>query len=368
MRSNANKLIRNVIDKRIAGRKETKDCVIWQVVPQNRKARVRIQGSSKDIWASYPQSWEETPPWLKAGNVARINFTGGIRGRIELVGVGHLRPTPYDGTDAMPDTGAADDDLLSGGLVYPIPLNNRMAVYVRTGTYRINEITYTLGPKVMGVGDDMILGDGCPLGITAAVVDIDSCASGYFRTDLIVVGTDGVVDYVKGTAATSSPVTPSVPSDHILLNSVFVHGGLTAITYNEIGQTYAEPTPCGLRIVVDDDEITWSDSTPYTYIYVYPVDQYGNNIGVEDQTYVNAQMMVGTGTLEAESGSTTETGVEVGGYIRGIWTQRVRFKYTSDHTVDDESPYILFELANTQVSISGYTKITLLDALGEELR
>lgn len=315
MRSNSNKLIRNILEKRIAAHKETKDCIIWEVVPQNRKARVRIQGSSKDIWASYPQSWEQTPPWLKAGNIGKLCFTGGVRGRIELIGTGQLRPTPYDGTPAMPDTGNGGDDLLSGGLVYPIPLSPRMAVMVATGGYRINGTAYALGPKIMGVGGTMYMGDGCPMGTTAAIVNIDSVASGYYRYDLICVGVDGVVDYVKGTATASGtePALPAVPADHVFLGRVFVYPGLTAITANELSAYYTPPVVT--NIVMSASPSTFVGGDPILVnlsITATLKDQYGNTITVPGENRWSFLKIYGLGTMYFSGGeSTSDNNVKI---------------------------------------------------------
>lgn len=314
MRVNGNKLIRNVIDKRVKSRKESKDCIIWEVLPDQKLVRVRIQGSSKDIYAAYPVSWEQTPPWLKAGNIAKITFTGGIRGRIELTGTGHLRPTPYDGTDSMPPSGTSDDDVLSGGLVYPIPLNQRMAVMVATGSYRIGDTVYTLGPKVMGVGDPMLMGDGCPMGNTAAIIDIDSVASGYYRYDLICVGIDGVVDYVKGTAvaAGTEPTLPAVPASHVMLGRVFVYPGLTAITANELTSYYTQPKVAYLTVTSNPTFLDPLDSVSKTlHITATTKDQYGNTVNLVGPLRFSFQLLAGSGTLSVPGESTMEYGEKI---------------------------------------------------------
>jgi hypothetical protein len=318
MRANNKKFLGNRTEKRISRHKESKDCIIWEVYPQNRVARVRIQGSSKDIMAKYPQSWEETPPWLKKGNVARIVFTGGVRGRVELIGTGHLRPTPYDGSSAVPETGASDDGVLSGGSVYPIPLNPRMAVIVKTGTYQINGTSYALGPMTMGVGDTVYMGDGIVMGETAAVINIDSVASGYYRYDLICVGTDGVVDYVKGTAVAegTEPTLPDLPADHVMLGRVFVYPGLTAITANELNSYYVEPNITSLSLEVRLNSpygaiITSLDildsADKLLCIVATAKDQYGNNVRISGISTYSFQFMYGDGELYTASGdSTTE--------------------------------------------------------------
>jgi hypothetical protein len=317
MRANNKKFLGNKTERRISRHKESKDCIIWEVYPQNRVARVRIQGSSKDIMAKYPQSWEETPTWLKKGNVARIVFTGGVRGRVELVGTGHLRPTPYDGSAAMPTTGASDDGVLSGGNVYPIPLNPRMAVMVKTGTYQIGGVSYSLGPMTMGVGNTVYMGDGVVMGQTAAVITIDSVASGYYRYDLICVGTDGVVDYVKGTAVAegTEPTLPDLPADHVMLGRVFVYPGLTAITENELSSYYVAPdvTSLSLEVRLNSrygtiiDHLDSSDMADKVLCIVATTkDQYGNTVTLSGTLTFGFQFIYGAGTLYTADGVETD--------------------------------------------------------------
>lgn len=313
MRANNKKFLGNKTERRISRHKESKDCIIWEVYPQNRVARVRIQGSSKDIMAKYPQSWEETPTWLKKGNVARIVFTGGVRGRVELVGTGHLRPTPYDGSAAMPTTGASDDGVLSGGNVYPIPLNPRMAVMVKTGTYQIGGVSYSLGPMTMGVGNTVYMGDGVVMGQTAAVITIDSVASGYYRYDLICVGTDGVVDYVKGTAVAegTEPTLPDLPADHVMLGRVFVYPGLTAITANELSSYYVAPkvTSLVLEVRYNNNVITswlYNNFDKILTIRATTKDQYGNTVTLSGPLTFSFQILNGEGTLYNSLGESTD--------------------------------------------------------------
>lgn len=315
MRTNSNRFVRKIVDRRIKSRKETKDCIIWEVLPLQKLARVRIQGSSKDIYASYPISWEETPPWLKKGNIAKINFTGGLRGRIELVGSGHLRPTPYDGSDATPAAGVSNDDLLTGGLANPIPLNPRMAVYIRTGTYRINGVTYVLGPMTMGVGDTHYLGDGIPMGIAAAVVNIDAVADGYYRYDLICVGVDGVVDVVKGVPAASgtAPVLPTLPADHVQLGRVFVYPGMTAVTANELSTYYTPPVVTNLIMTVHSYNYTHTAIGQPHIIEVYceTKDQYGNDIRITGPLTLSFEYLSGAGSIYTDEEATDEKSTRI---------------------------------------------------------
>lgn len=310
MRTNSNRFVRKTVDRKIKAKKETKDCIIWEVLPLQKLARVRIQGSSKDIYASYPISWEETPPWLKKGNIAKINFTGGLRGRIELVGTGHLRPTPYDGSAAKPPDGISNDDVLTGGLANPIPLNPQMAVYIRTGTYRINGITYVLGPMTMQADSDMLLGSGIPMGSASAVVTIDPVATGYYRYDLICVGTDRVVDVIKGIPAASgtAPVLPTLPADHVQLGRVFVYPGMTAVTANELNSYYTPPVVTNLVLTVNNYNYTrTATGQPHILeIYCETKDQYGNNIRITGPLTLSFEFASGQGSIYTDEEATED--------------------------------------------------------------
>jgi len=133
------------IERKVANRVETKDAMVWDVFPTTKTAWVRIQGSDTNIIAYYPEGWEQTPFWLKKGCVVKINFTGGNRNRVELIGQGNIKPTWTTGTVTTPTLDTSEDTLLTGGHILPIPGTPRMSVIVTDGSYRIGGVTYYLG-------------------------------------------------------------------------------------------------------------------------------------------------------------------------------------------------------------------------------
>lgn len=308
MRLYGKRFIGRNVERRISSRAETKDAIVWDVLPLQHVARVKIQGSSTLIIAKYPQGWVQTPEWLKPGNVVKVNFTGGNRSRCELFGQGYLRPTQYDGTASTPTPTAAPDDVLTGGYIYPIPLQPRMAVYVKTGTYRIDGTTYVLGPMTLADDNNALVGDGLPLDYTAAVINIDSVAAGYYRYDLFCVGTDGTVDYVKGTAvaAGTEPTLPALPADHVQLGRVFVYPGLTAITANELSSYYVAPKVTYLTVTSSPDHLHLSDTyDKLLTITAVTKDHYGNTVTLSGPLRFSFQIFAGNCTLYTADGEST---------------------------------------------------------------
>lgn len=358
------KFIANKVDKQISSRKETKDAIVWDVLPEDKIALIRIQGSSTNIVARYPENWEQTPAWLKSGNAVKVNFTGGNRGRVELIGHGYLIPTPIDGSDIQPKPEVFDDVVLSGVLVYPIPLNQRMAVMVTTGIYKMNGTIYNLGPITMDDYDPWYMDDGGGMGKVAAIINIDP-PEGYFRYDLIVVGDDGIVDYVKGTSFTNIPIEPVVPSGHICLNQIFVYPGMTSVGYSDIGKTFIEPFMSGLHIAIDDNELDWSETS--TDIVVNAQDQYGNIINLSDGVAITMKMISGNGTIASHifDESTTELNTPVTSHV--FLVLPARFTYTRHGEITDESPVFQANLDNANSPIFALTNIYLLDEEGERM-
>lgn len=361
MRLYGKKFLGKKVQRQISDKKETRDAIVWDILSAQKVARVRIQGSSTNIIAHYPTSWETAPSWLKPGNIVRINFVGGNRQRVEVIGTGKLRPTPVDGSASTPTNATPEDSVLTGCQVLPIPLNNRMAVMVKTGTYRVSGTTYTLDAVAMGEGDEMIMGDGCVMGETAAIVDIDSVAAGYYRIDYIVVGADGTVDYVKGTAATSDPVEPTLPADHVYLGKVFVYSGITAITANEINQSYAAPVISRLSTTYSDQSLAWAELT--CTITVSVLDQYGNAYSGGDIN-ISCKMMAGNGTIAGTSGSTTSLDDPVYSYDSGSGAV---FTYTRNQLTTDRSPVFQIKTEETPYSLMDVANIYLYDASGDKM-
>ena len=170
-------ILRKGAEKQVRKGMETRDAIIWNVLPAQRLCRVRIQGSSEDIVAWYPENWEQTPSWVKKKNCVKITHTGGARGRIEIVSHGGLIPTPVAGEDAEPADDTADDAVITKCNVIPCPNDLRMAVLVKTGTFRISGSALTLGGITMTADSDYEMGMGGKMGEIAGALEIDAAPS-----------------------------------------------------------------------------------------------------------------------------------------------------------------------------------------------
>lgn len=305
MRLYGKRFLRQGVSRQISSKKETRDAVVYDLLPAQRLARVQIQGSSTLVMASYPSNLSDKPSFIKPGNVVRINFVGGNRNRFEILEQGFLRPSTA--TAIVP--GTADDDVLSGIGVYPIPYNPRMAIMVKVGTYRIAGVTYTLPPIGLGQYDPWYLGDGGALGEVAAIIAMNAAPSAGYRYDYIVAGADLIVDYIPGTDFTSSPVYPTIPSGHVLLGTVFVNSVTTKITASEINYDFGVAIPCNLLMEIADDQLDAVPLEESTTITVSILDQYG---APWPGTYeVGLYMFSGNGTLSHGGDSTTDLNTKI---------------------------------------------------------
>jgi hypothetical protein len=123
MRLYGKRWLRNAVNYRIGQASETQDAVLMTVLPAQRLAQVQVQGSTNQVTAFYPENWEQTPVWLKPGNVVRITHRGGVRGYIELTGHGQLAPT-VGGTPVAPVIPQSVNAVLSGLQVMALPAPN----------------------------------------------------------------------------------------------------------------------------------------------------------------------------------------------------------------------------------------------------
>jgi hypothetical protein len=115
------KFLKNRIDSRVQARKESWDGQVREILPTLRLVGVTIQGSSKKIYARYPENWESNPSWMKVGNAVRIAYVGGER-RPEVVGHGLVVPTPVAGGGSQfPTLPVGDDAILTGLQLIEIP-------------------------------------------------------------------------------------------------------------------------------------------------------------------------------------------------------------------------------------------------------
>jgi len=362
MRLYGKKFLRQRMGEASAQKQETRDAILWDVLPDQRLCRVKIQGSNELIVARYPENWEQTPFWLKPGNAVKVMHTGGIRGRIEVIGHGQLVPTPVAG-DQFPTPATGKNAVLTGCQLIEVPGQPRMAVLVLTGTYRISGTVYSLGGMLLG-NANFILGDGAALGEVAGAVAINSAPSaGLARIDRIAVGMDGIIDYIAGTSA-SSPTAPSTPANHVSLGTVLVPSGITEITNNNINRSWSEPVPSELLITIADDDLAWDEVS--TNVRVQVCDQYRRGISGPASSngwYIQLEIYSGNGTVHSnEEGNSTTI---IGGHT-GILSY-YDFTYTRNQEPDDNSP-VLRAIVNVGNEIEAYAKIFLGDESGNIMR
>jgi hypothetical protein len=108
----------------------------------------------------------------------------------------------------------------------------------------------------MVLGGGVELGTGIALGEGVVFLPVDPIAAVgglWFRYDAFVIGTDGVVDYLKGVewqfapdpyTVQSGPDKPAIAADHVLIrNYILVYSGTTSITQANIGKEWEVPRP-----------------------------------------------------------------------------------------------------------------------------
>lgn len=362
MKSYGRKFIKSQVQKQIADKVESRNAIVWDIDPIARLARVKIQGSSQYVTVYYPENWEQTPFWLKPGNAVAIRHTGGIRGKIEIIGHGRCIPTAVSGGN-LPDIENGPDAVLTGCNVIAIPNDPQMRVMVTVGTYRIVGVTYTLSEISMNIGDYFVLGMGSNMSQITAVKVIDAAPSiGYSRYDLIVVGVDGVIDYIKGTAFTTTEIIPSTPSGHLLLGKIFLYSGMTEIIQSNINGTYVPPVASSLEIDIADRDLSWVEFS--TTVTVKVKDQNGNAINNTGLGwYILLSIVNGNGNVSSpEEGSST---TQIGGHT-GPSSNQYIFTYTRNQLLNDVSPNLKATL-ETNYTIESYDYIILRDGAGNPM-
>lgn len=337
------RILRQRAQREAVARTETRDAILWDVL-SDKKCRIKILGSNTLLTANYPENWESTPVWLKPGQAVRVNHTSGNRNILTLVGFGTAIPDPVGGA-LLPVLGAGEDAVLSGLDIYPYQ-TPAMAVYITTGTYRVGGTNYTAGPITMAAGSALTMGSGAPIDATAAAVAIAAAHGSLPRLDLLVIGTDGVVDRVAGTAA-DPPIEPNVPSGHLRIGNVLVPPGVTAIKGEHVNRSYTPPEATQLVITaVSDTELAWGENTATITLAVR--DQYGNN--VNGHWGVKATINPGTGYID--DNATVSTATKYTTTNLGNPAATVTFTYTRNLAASPEKSVVLaFEM----LSVAGFT-------------
>lgn len=371
---------KNYVDRRVAAKKPDRDAIVWSVnegVGLDWFAYVKLQGSNTLIKARYPQGAQDRPGWLRPGCPVIIRHPGGNRGWMEIVGVGRAIPSPVAGNN-FPDVAALPDAIISGLETTETTVPG-MKVAVSTGTYRIDGELYSFTPDGLDyiVMDDpapMVMGDPAPatMGDGQYTVAIDAApSSGNCRYDILVIGTDGVIDYIAGTAASlnTGPTAPAVPADHLQIARIFVYAGMTEILNKHINMDWTEPKPSKAAITFSGSNISTSDSGSYQMdwdagdteptcgVVVAVKDQYDRASAL----YVDCTLtqVAGTGSVSVTSGGSFGSTAKKLGFGSSY-----TFTYKRDETAIPER-HPAFQVAFTGYAyLQGINMLILLNVSG----
>lgn len=352
------KFLKNEMRKTVEEKTETRDGICWNVLSTDRIVQVKLQDSTELIYAQYPVAWKVTPTWLKPRAPIRLVHRTGLRNRIEVVGLGQVVPTPIAGGSTFPSLANPGDGVLSGCEVIGIPNESKMQAMIKTGEYQISGSTYSIA-QISMESSFYAMGSGGKMGDVAGVVSITSAAVGEYRQDLVVVGTDGVIDVVTGTTFSTAQVVPDVPSGHVELGRILVAGGVDEITGAEINKDWVAPQPAGLTITITDDDLSSTETE--TDITVGVTDQFGNDI-LKDGLgwYITMEFSDGNGSIESTAGISTS----VIGSHTGATSNECVFTYTRGQTTADESPVLTVTL-HADLAIESLAQVTLRNSSDE---
>lgn len=338
---------------------ETKDGVIFSVDSTDRYCMVRVQGSTNEIRAFYPETWYKTPYWVKKSVPVVIRQMGGRKDKFEIQGLGQIIPSEVAGS-ITPTMDRPDDGPTSGCEIIQIPNDPQMGVLVKVGGYRINNTTYTLDAmKCETTYYKMNMGGKISEIAAALEIDPASSTNTEFRYDLIVVGDDEVVDVVKGTTFTTAESIPSVPTSHVELGRILIYPNMSAIYNNDIDRLFLVKDPKFLTIAIDDDDLAWAETE--TTITVTVKDQYYNDVIKGGYGwYMKLEITDGNGSVGSteEGSSTSVIGVHCG------TSASCKFTYTRDQASTDISPKFKVTL-ETEFPVVDYTNLILRDSSGD---
>ena len=365
------KFLRNSMDRAAERRVESRDAILYDVDPGTRRARVRIQGSSTLVVVYYPENWEQTPAWLKAGNAVKISHTGGNRSRLELVGHGALIPTPVAGDSGIP-TVLPPDIIISGLQVIPIikaSENSRWnCILVTVGTFRISGVTYTRGPIKMGATMGLTryrMGQGGKMGRIAGYIYPVASASvlGEDVYTAVHISTSLAFGLTAGSQAVN-PIVPDVPANTILCGTINYGKPLEYPATNVIGTGNINRPPTSKTIrqvgmLITDADLAIGELS--TTITAQVRDAHGNLIDPPAGTSYRIQLAIisGSGYLSTSSGvAGTAVSASTG-------TSSSIFSYHRPGSDADLSPIIKTTLLD--YNKSSLAPITLRDSAGNYL-
>jgi hypothetical protein len=303
MRFYGGKIIRQTINTQLSEKKEMRDAIVWDVYPESKYCRVKIQGSDTLIKAWFPVNYEYQPAYIKPGTAVRISHPGGNKSRIEVTGPGFLIPTAVAGGTATPTPQPPGDAILSGGNLSPTAEANDMTVIVAPGTYRIDQVVYSISQMQM---DDPLFEmdrEDLSMGSTGGIVILDSASSTKYRYDSVVIGVDGSPYAVKGDEFSSTdvsiPTPPIADAGTLRLGWVLLYPNMTAVTSADINKIFTVSIPSKIQCDVSDTDLDHTEMTSTITLSIR--DQYGNVVSrsLGDYAYT-ISFARGTGEIEGE--------------------------------------------------------------------
>lgn len=396
MKMYGRKFASRAINKRTNLRTESRDAVLWTVDWTNRICNVKIQGSDELVTAHFPQNEARLMSFMREGNAVRIVHRGGIRGYMEVVGHGMAIPTPVAG-EFHPTISDLPDGITEGGQIIPTDPAS-MSVTILDGYYRIDGVLYTLSGGVFGevvtsedseittnetyemmVTDDpydylrtdedseILTDEFFPAMLSDDPIgdyELDAAPTGNkFRYDCFYVGVDGVITYLKGTAASSSPAKPTVPTDNVLIGEyILLWTGVTEVTGQHIGTLWETPYASGVEIAAID-EFDWDagDSTPETNVVATVNNQY--DWAISGTYNIALHFLLGSGQLYS-----ADTGWDEDAVSQDLTGSSYTFKYQRNQLISETSPYLMVTVTDGgSLFLYNYHRITLMSILGTEI-
>lgn len=366
------RFVKNYVDRRVRLKTETRDAIVWDIDWENYVAKVKIQGSNEYVMAHFPRNWKVKPYWLKKGNAVSIRHREGVKGYIEVTGEGRAIPTAIEGS-SMPEPDSEPDMILSG-LVVSETEPESMGVWVTAGSYRIGGVVYYVFPEV---GDYIVMNDPAPMAMSAtndelmgggiATVELDPApAEGYYRYDLLVVGTDSQIDYIAGTPHRTNPQFPAIPEDHLQIGDyILVAWNMTYVDNGNIGAVFTSLSPSSLEVTASGSHI--SGEMYFEYVasgeYGYPDPECYINVAIYDQ-YGLSLTINGTLELEMVNGTGDVYSGDDGwgsSVSQAIYGNNYNFKYRRDETTTERSVAFQATLSIVAKELVAGGFVTLLD-------
>jgi hypothetical protein len=350
------------LEKRFRVHAESRDAIVWDLDDTNKLVRCKIQNSNEYILCHYPRNYQTLPPWCKRGNAVRIAHKGGIRGYYEVEGHGRAIPSPIAEAEQQPPAQDLYEGVVTGGNVTPWT-GAPMGLTIGATTYRIDGVDYTLnltgGYAVLG-DDVAVLGkmgaasNFSIMGAGNVNITLDPAPSSpNVRYDLLVVGTDENLDIVKGTASTN-PVMPAVPADHIKIAHVMVLGGMTEISDFHINGIFETRhlhaivwTPSSGTGTITAGEFVWHPSMDYPdcNVNVTFKCQYGWTLSLASSV-LTLVLVHGIGRIYSG-----DTGWHASTVTQAITTTNgYTFKYERDQLGTEYSPVFQLDFSNEIVT------------------